>query len=138
VSSWVCILVVFERGEAAGIHLARVVHQDVDAAELLLGGLDHPGDVGFFRHVGGYGVHFAAGALGQIFPRLHQFLFVAAGDQDAHTFFEKLARGFEADAARAAGDDRAAAFDAQIHPCSPVGLTPRGLAGSIPGNAAAG
>ena len=73
-----------------------------------------------------HGVHFAAGALGQIVARLVEFLLIAPGDQHAHAFFEELPRGLEADPAAAAGDDRAAAFDSQIHLTLP--LTPSGAA----------
>jgi len=44
---------------------------------------------------------------------------IAAGDQHAHAFLEKLARGLVADAARAAGDDGAATVDSQIHAFPP-------------------
>jgi len=83
-------------------------------------------------------MHLAAGALGEVVARLYELRFVAAGDQHAYAFFEQLARRLVSDAARSAGDDSAAALDSQIHSSPPFALTLRGLAGSIPGNAAAG
>ncbi len=67
-------------------------------------------------------MHFASSALGQIIACLFKFLLIAAGNKYARAFFEELPCGLEADAARATGDDRAAAFDSQIHLTLP--LTP--------------
>ena len=46
---------------------------------------------------------------------LSSFCCIASGDEHARAFFQKLPRGLVADAAAAAGDDRAAALDSQIH-----------------------
>ncbi len=112
-------VVVVEGGEAAGIHLAGIVDEDVDTAEFFLGGRHHFRDVGFSCHVGNDGVHLATGALGQFAAGLVEFHFVAAGDQHAHALFQKLARRFKTDSATAASDNRAAALDPKIHSLPP-------------------
>ena len=53
--------------------------------------------------------------LGELVARLVDLVGGASRDQHAHAFFEKLPRGLVADAAAAAGDDRAASLDPQIH-----------------------
>jgi hypothetical protein len=67
-------------------------------------------------------MHLTACVLGQIVVSFFKLLLIAPGDQDAHAFFQKLPRGLESDAAAAAGYDRTAAFDSQIHLTLPLTL----------------
>ncbi len=80
----------------------------------------------FFCHVRDDCVNFASGPFCQTVARLFEFLLIAPGYQDARALLEKLPRGLEADAARAARHDCATTFDSQIHLTLP--LTPSGAA----------
>src|SRR6185312_9653662 len=113
-----CIVV--NGSEPPGIHLTGVVDEDVHAAELFLCGIDHFRNVGLLGHVSDDGMNLTAGSLGQLISSLFEPFLIASRDQHSHAFFQKLTRSLKSNAAAAAGDNRAAAFDSQIHPYSPV------------------
>ena len=64
--------------------------------------------------------NFASGPFCQTVARLFEFLLIAPGYQDAHALLEKLPRGLEADAARAARHDCATTFEFPDPSHSPV------------------
>ena len=101
--------------EAARVHLSRVIHEDVDAAELLARALHQPRDVVGLHHVRDHGMNFAAGRFHQLLAGALQRLRIAPADRHPYALFQKLPRRLPADAAACAGHDRRAALDAQIH-----------------------
>ena len=107
--------VVFQRREAARIHRAGVVHQNIDAAEPRLRGVDEARNVGLLRHVGLNRVNFAGGRVGERVARHIELCLAAATDHDPHALLKKQARGFISDAAAAAGHDGATIPDAEVH-----------------------
>jgi hypothetical protein len=107
--------VIRQCGEAARIHGAGIVHQNLDAAKHRLGGIDQPHDFNFLRQISPNRVNFAAGRVGERVARHIKFCVTAAADHHPHSFFEKKARGFVSDAAAAAGHDGATLPDAEVH-----------------------
>ena len=107
----------------------RVVHQDVDAAELRQGGLDHGVDAGLVGHVAADGEGPAARAsrsrstVSWMLPGSRSLGadLAAGGDDDVRAFPREAQRDGLADAPAGAGDDR----DLAAHRCL---LTDRALA----------
>ena len=117
--------IVVEDREAAGIHRAGIVDENIDAAELSSRGFDQAPDIVLFCHVGLDRVHFTAGLVRKLVTRLVDLFGGAAGYHHAGPFLKKQPCGLVTDPAAAAGDNRAATLDPQIHfsRCPSVSLT---------------
>src|SRR5439155_6609784 len=102
------------RREAAGVHLARVVPEDADRAESLARAARQALDVGGDGHVGDDREHLAAGLRDQLVARLLERGLGARADRHPRARLEQLLRDLASDAARAAGDDGAAAADTEV------------------------
>ena len=83
---------------------ARVVHQDVHAAEPLHGGGNQPVDIGAQAHVGAYDLE-PVRVCGQRLACPVQVLLAQAADDNARALFEQRRGDRQSDAARAAGHD---------------------------------
>ena len=108
-------LVLGHRLEAAGIHLSRVVDEDVGGTEPVSRLPREPLDVGRDRHVGHDREHLASALGGQLVAGLLERGLRPRADGDADTRLQQPARDLAADPARAAGDDRRPALNSEVH-----------------------
>ena len=96
---------------------AGVVDQDVEPAEVRLGGLDHRAHVGGLADVDTQRPRRVADARGHVAARPRR---LQVGDQHLRAFGDELARDAGAEARAAAGDDRHLVLQSHVAPSSAV------------------
>ena len=122
------------REEAALRDVGGVVDQDVEPAELGERFLEQAFDRRRIVEVGRHADHAAVRLAFQLVDRLRVARRIEARHDDMRAFLQQLGRDGVADAAVAAGDDRDAVFEAEVH-CyflMPRHLTPQSSPGLTP------
>src|SRR5438105_569403 len=97
---------------------AGVVHQDIDAPEMLVRALDEVARIGFLGEVRRDREHLAAALLANLFRRRVERLLAPRAHRDVAAFARQSARDALADSFAAAGDERDLALELQVHSSS--------------------